>query len=298
MKTMQPIIATQIDQHQEYIYEVKYDGFRVLVYMDSNHIKLISRKEVDLTAQFPEIVSACKQFSLEIKAFLPIVLDGELVVLNNPQQGNFSQIQSRGRLKNTLKIMQAAKARPATFIIFDLLTMKGKSLHDTSLVLRKKQLERIAPYMDAVTLIPAKTYSSYPVVKDIVFTYGAEGIVAKRKNSKYRGGKQHYDWIKEKNWKKAEAFLTAYDTQNGYFNVGIYHGEGIKSIGQCKHGFDPESQSALQRIFLEKGDKQGTVYQLPPAICARINTLGMVDGELRSRNLIHCCQKLMRIHVH
>lgn len=109
-------------------------------------------------------------------------------------------------------------------------------------------------------------------------------MIAKRKKSIYQVGKQHHDWYKVKNWRQIDGFLTFYNMDNGYFTVQVYdHGEE-RSVGKCKHGLSVEEEDTLTSLFRAKGKKQQDGYTLPPAICARINTLDLYKNELREPN--------------
>src|SRR5690606_16320988 len=97
----------------DWVYEVKYDGFRcVLHWHQDGSIQLTSKNNKNLTDNFPEIVQFCKENAAAIQTLLPLQLDGELVILNNEYQANFSWIQKRGRLKNKEKIQETAIKRP------------------------------------------------------------------------------------------------------------------------------------------------------------------------------------------
>src|SRR5690625_3422894 len=143
MSLMQPIRISELRENTDWIYEIKYDGFRVNLLLSDNRIKIISRNNKDLTANFPEIIQVCEKNISTIKKFLPIQLDGELAILNNAYQANFSLIQMRGRLKTVKKINEEAKSRPATLIAFDILQWQGKECIDKKLTERKKLLNQL-----------------------------------------------------------------------------------------------------------------------------------------------------------
>jgi len=283
MNIMKPIPSSGIPEGDEWLYEVKYDGFRcVLNWSSGGEVTLISKRDKDLTANFPEIIAACRRVESAVKSLLPVKLDGELVVLNNSYQANFSLIQKRGRLKNKDSIEKAAASRPAALMIFDLLELKGKSLTEIGFMKRKKQLEYFFEYMEGQDhLKKVQAYENSDVLRSTVFHFKGEGIIAKRNNSLYQTGKKHRDWFKVKNWRTIEAFLIAYDPENGYFSAGVFENGEVKEIGKCKHGLDTDAQQTLKQLFLSNGEKAGDIYQLPPAICAKIHTLDLFKNELR-----------------
>lgn len=278
---MKPISVPELRNNNDWIYEIKYDGFRVHLLWSENSIQIMSRNKEDMTKNFPEIIVACKQYTKKIKTLLPIQLDGELVVLNNSHQANFSLIQKRGRLKIIKKINDAAHTRPTTFIAFDILQWQGRDITDKRLTNRKKKLNELFESVGEGRLKKITSYEHLETATKIMFTYKAEGIVAKQKNSKYTAGKAHCHWYKLKNWRTIHAFLTKYDPDNDYFEAAVYTGDQIKTIGKCKHGLDDEAYTSLKTIFIDKGMNQNGIYHLPPAICASIHTLDFIEGEMR-----------------
>lgn len=280
---MKPIASTHIPEGKEWLYEVKYDGFRCVLHW-GNDIKLISQNNTDLTGNFPEIVAYCKQHTETIASLLPLSLDGELVVLNSPFQANFSWIQKRGRLKNTNVIQTTATERPATLMIFDLLQQKGSNCFHKPFITRKLMLKELFTYLQPQHSAPlqfVKTYENPNLLWETIFAYKAEGMIAKRKKSSYIAGKSHRDWFKIKNWRTIYGILSAYDTKNDYFSVSVYSDDNLISIGKCKHGLSKHAYQTAKQFFLSNGKKDGESYLLPPAICASIHTLDLYKSELR-----------------
>src|SRR5699024_6856219 len=282
MDVMKPIVREDIPKDDNWLYEVKYDGFRCVLHWEKNRIKIISRNNKELTEKFPEIINYCHENKEIITKFLPLKMDGELVVLNNPYQANFSWIQRRGRLKSKGSIQKKSKQRPATFMAFDLLQYKGQDLYNKGFLYRKKLLNDLFIIVKLdVRIQLIKAYENDKKLWQSIYDYKGEGMIAKRQNSIYSEGKKHRDWYKIKNWRTIQGFLTYMDTANGYFIVGVYDEGEIKTIGKCKHGLDDESMNILKQIFITKGEKQGNSYTLPPAICTSIHTLDLYENELR-----------------
>src|SRR5690625_1412492 len=223
MKMMKPIRTEEIANGDKWIYEVKYDGFRSILHWEKGQVRLISKNQKDFTSRFSEIIAACLEKETEIERFLPIKLDGELVILNTAFQANFSLIQKRGRLKNKSAIDQAAHARPASFMAFDLLKINGEPIAQRKLTERKQQLHRIfQQWRDSQHVQSVNFYENKDELKDIVFSYKGEGIIAKRRDSLYIPGKNHHDWLKIKNWRNVQGFLTAFNTENQYFTIEVF----------------------------------------------------------------------------
>ncbi|WP_309228357.1 DNA ligase D [Virgibacillus saliphilus] len=284
---MKPIVSAEKPIGNEWLYEVKYDGFRCVLHWNlpetgNRNIYLTSKNNTDLTANFPEIVAFCQEHEALVKPFLPLQLDGELVVLNHAFQADFSSIQKRGRLKNNSSIQRAAASRPASLLVFDLVQYRGTDCTKKSIQHRKALLADIYAVMGRNNRVDfIQTYDNPDELGTIIFDYKAEGMIAKRKNSVYHSGKDHNDWFKIKNWRKVFGFLTHYNPENDYFTVSIYDNDVERQIGKCKHGLGDESVQALQQIFTTKGENVHNGYRLPPAICAAIHTLDLYKEELR-----------------
>lgn len=97
-------------------------------------------------------------------------------------------------------------------------------------------------------------------------------MIAKRKNSTYSAGKKNQDWFKIKNWRTIQGIVTELNVENAYFTVGVFDKERIRTIGKCKHGLELDTFITLKELFLTKVKRHGSIYTLPPAICAKINT--------------------------
>ncbi|MEC5424411.1 DNA ligase D [Virgibacillus sp. C22-A2] len=287
MDIMKPIASEEIPYGKEWLYEVKYDGFRCVLHWEKDSIQLMSRNKKDLTASFPEIVTYCQAQYPHVSSFLPLKFDGELVVLNNAFQANFSWIQKRGRLKKTESIMKAAEARPASFMAFDILQQAGISYVNKSYENRKSVLTSLFYKFHWDKQLQLVQASENPnELWETIFNYMGEGMIAKRKQSLYNSGKSHHDWFKIKNWRTIQGFLTDFHVKNEYFTFHVYNKEESVEIGKCKHGLPPEDFQTLKNLFLEKGDYRDGVHKLPPAICAAVNTLDLYKSELREPEFV------------
>lgn len=284
MNVMKPIANDTLPIGNEWLYEVKYDGFRCVLHWEKDSIKLLSKNAIDLTEKFPEIVQYCVENQSSVNEFLPLKFDGELVVLNNDYQANFPWIQRRGRMKNEASIREISESRPASLMVFDLLQHKGFELVKKDYYFRKGLLKKIvhaAEFGKEKTIIYVKSHENHEQLWRLIYEFKGEGVIAKRKTSPYVAGKKHRDWFKIKNWRTVTGFLTFMDVVNGYFTVGVYDGDAVQPIGKCKHGLEDASLNIVKQIFLQKGEKQEGGYALPPAICTSIHTLDFYKDELR-----------------
>src|SRR5699024_8777312 len=189
-------------------------------------------------------------------------------------------------LKQKEKIEARATARPAHFYAFDVLGCHRQDMRKKPLTERKETLEMITKLLEDTLIHFAPTFSSLDMVKKYVTNYKAEGTVAKHKDSTYIVSKHHHDWFKEKNWRTIYGCLTAYNHDNGYFEISVFQDDVLVSIGQCKHGLTKDEKASLQSLFLKEGVKNNSIYTIPPAICAAIHTLDLVDGQLREPEFV------------
>lgn len=282
MKIMKPIDSTEVPHGDEWVYEVKYDGFRCVLVWKEDSVKLFSRKDTDLTANFPEIIAYCREQQSGIADLLPLKLDGELVVLNNPYQANFSLIQKRGRLGSKETIAAAAYDRPASFMAFDLIDQD-----DVHFDKRKSHLAEVLERLDTDERVRyVSFYNDADALWKQIFEHKGEGIIAKRRNSGYGVGKKHRDWYKVKNWRSITVFLTFYNPDNDYFTSAVFDQGTVHEVGKCKHGLDAEQMETLKKLFLSKGVAEKGGYRLPPAICAELHTLDLHGGEIREPEFV------------
>jgi bifunctional non-homologous end joining protein LigD len=172
-----------------WIFELKYDGFRMLATHRGKHAELLSRRGNDFAHRFPEITAAL----LELPE---IVLDGELAVLDAEGRPLFDQLRWRSRLKKKISIEHAPRARPAVLFAFDLLELDGEDIRTRTLLERKRWLQTILKgtgWIRCADHVATEGDRLFQLANSL----GLEGIVAKRADSPYRRGRCG-DWVKIK----------------------------------------------------------------------------------------------------
>ncbi|WP_211318547.1 DNA ligase D [Falsibacillus pallidus] len=270
-------------------YEIKYDGFRAILYLDRNSISLISRNGKELLPQFPEIKTYLENHTSIIQNQLPMVLDCELVLLKNPYASDFACLQVRGRMKSASKIQEASQKRPSRLMVFDMLHVKGADLFNKPYSMRRKRLEDLFQTWDLEPESLIKLAATFQTIQDIwpiVDLYGSEGIVIKKTNSLWFSGKRSAEWLKFKNWNTLSCFISGYSTKNGYYEISIYKEGKVCRIGQFLSGASPEQKNALNDVIHSNGiKKEDGIIEIPPGICVDIYYLEMMDNELREPRL-------------
>mgnify|MGYP004639284123 CR=1 FL=1 len=199
---------------ENYLYEFKYDGIRALIYVSPQSIKIVSRNGVDLTNTYPEL------FVIKKIVTKKTILDGEIIALEN-NLPSFSKLQQRNRLKNNLEIKKASIINPVTYICFDIL-YEEKSLINLPLIERKVYLSKYYEndYFKISKYIIKKGKKLFKEIKKL----NIEGIIAKKKDSKYYPNTRTKEWIKIKNY------------QVGSFTIGGFSYNDNSNVFSCYLG--------------------------------------------------------------
>ncbi|PAE22832.1 DNA ligase D [Bacillus sp. 7894-2] len=290
MKPMLPTLTFDVPDEKEWLFEAKYDGFRAILHWD-NEPRLTSRNDKPLLNLFPEIKAFLEQHKDKFEQYLPLILDGEVVLLENAYKAHFGSIQVRGRMRSEKKILEKAKTAPCRFLVFDILMINGRKIADKEYSARKKELEALFKSCDLplkpdekdsrlIQLIPP--YPSFKELWEKIVLHDGEGIVAKQMKNKWEEGKRSSLWLKFKNWKYVSCFITAYEKSNGYFYAGVYQGDAVIGIGQFLFGLKPDEKQALFQIIKEnKADENSQFIYVEPAICVDVKYLEIYEEQMR-----------------
>lgn len=234
-KIVKPMLLSESDtvlENDNYIYEIKFDGIRALIYVIDNNIKIFTRNGKNITNLFPElkvITSSVKKNS---------ILDGEIVCLTN-NKPDFFKVQKRIHLKNKDKIEISSKNNPALFICFDILYYE-KDITNEPLYKRKDELSKIN---ESDYLLKSKVFEDGEKLFKSIKRLDLEGIVCKDKFSTYQVNTRSNSWIKVKNYKVESFFIGGY-TDGEKDRFSIYLGE--KSNGKLRY---------VGKVFVSKKDK-------------------------------------------
>lgn len=203
----------------DYIFELKLDGIRCLAYLDNEKTDIRNKRNIKLLSKVPELANI---HSLVKKQ---CILDGEVTIIKNGKP-DFFQIQKRSMLSNSIKIEIEAQRYPACFTAFDIIYYDGKSLIDLPLEKRKKLLQSVVKKETNEFAISRYIEYSGIAFYELAKQQGLEGIVAKKRGSKYYFDKR------TANWKKIKFMLDDDFIVCGYINKA----NNIKSIvlGQYK----------------------------------------------------------------
>jgi bifunctional non-homologous end joining protein LigD len=291
MKPMLPTLHFEPPKGEEWYYETKYDGFRCLCTISGREVTLLSRNGNTLTQQFPEIVEFLTTQMDKFKWYAPIIFDGEIVILDNEYKSDFGAVQIRGRMKTEKKIKEESLKRASKLLVFDILSVKGKTTTHLSFTERKMLLKKIfselhfplSPSMERIENIQMiQATNNLDEILEKVILYDGEGIVAKNESSLWEEGKRSTAWVKFKNWKMVSCFVTAYDKENGYFHISVYRNEEIVPIGLVLFGFKPDEKQTLAQIVKQnKTDEDQKYVYVAPGICLEVKYLEWYENQLR-----------------
>jgi bifunctional non-homologous end joining protein LigD len=234
-----PVFVTPMAAHAveklpegtEWLYELKFDGYRALLLKDGNHAQIRSRNDKDLTQMYPAITAA----ALRLKADKATV-DGEIVALDEQGRPAFQALQHRS----------AHPRHTLAFYAFDLLHLNGVDLTGLPLVRRRERLPRVLD--DSGLLLSQDLPGAVSDIVHSVQALGLEGVIAKRKNSLYRPGERSQDWQKLKLELQQEFVIGGYRSVGDAIEtllVGYYDGKDLRFAGKVRAGFVPNVRRQL-----------------------------------------------------
>lgn len=177
-----------------WLFEMKYDGYRIVAGREGREVVLLSRSKRALTTVFPEIADAVGALPYD-----HFVVDAEVVVCDENGRPNFQKLQKRGMLRRSIDIRRAAAELPARLFVFDLLAFADRDVRPLPLIERKRLLREILPAGGVLQFADhieerGEDFFSAAAALDI------EGMVGKKADSKYRAGRSA-DWIKVRTYR-------------------------------------------------------------------------------------------------
>jgi bifunctional non-homologous end joining protein LigD len=239
----------------DWIYELKFDGIRLLAVKTNRKVSLLSRNQNELTGRFPEIVEAIKNLPAH-----ECVIDGEVVALDEEGRSSFQLLQA---------LEMEGRKSPVYFYAFDLLQLDGKSLIGLPLEARKSVLEKLCSGAGDPIRYSGPIGSDAKRLLDEVERRGLEGIIGKQRRSVYEPGRRSGAWIKLKSVHEQEFVIGGYTPPQGsrkYFGailVGYYDQEKFRFAGKVGSGFTAKSLAALHRKLQQQERDSCPFVDLP-----------------------------------
>jgi bifunctional non-homologous end joining protein LigD len=228
-------VVEKLPEGPEWLYELKFDGYRALLIKDEEMVRLRSRKDKDLTALYPRIAEAGERLDADL-----LVLDGEIVALAEGGRPSFQALQHRS----------SHASHTIVYYVFDVLHLEGRNLTGESLTKRRALLPKIVGKDPAIRLsqdLPGTAAEVVQAVRGI----GGEGVIAKRRDSTYQLGERSSDWVKLKLEKQQEFVIGGYrpdgsDSLDALL-VGYYAGRELLFAGKVRAGFIPPVRREVAR---------------------------------------------------
>ena len=253
--TVKPMLCTLVDtafDKQDWLFEVKWDGYRAIGSRHGDVVALHSRTNTDFSDHYPPVVEALRQFKHDV------ILDGEIIATDNNGVPHFELLQNWRR--DPVGSLQ--------YCVFDLLWIDGRDIRTVPLIDRKALLQSIIPKGSVIR------YSDHIKTRgEALFAEaqkrGLEGIVAKKADSPYQENKRGNDWLKIKTHLRQEVVIGGFTEPKGsreYLGsliVGIYKDGVLKYVGHSGGGI-PDKQRKLLREKLDRLERKTSPFHEAP----------------------------------
>ncbi len=238
---LQPMLATLVDKpfdEEGWSYEVKWDGYRAIAYLNKGKVQISSRNNKSFSEKFYPVQKALEE--LKINA----VLDGEIVVVSDEGLSNFGQLQNwRSEADGELK-----------YYVFDLLWLEGYSLLDLPLYQRREKLKEVIPEHQIIHI--SQTFEATGTeFFEVASQMNLEGIMAKKEDSLYTPGIRTKEWLKIKVSQRHEVVIGGYTQNEGSpkafsaLLVGVFEGGKLRYTGKIGTGFSDKLQKKMMDQF-------------------------------------------------
>lgn len=277
-------IETEPFDSPDYIYELKLDGERCVAYLDTNGTELLNKRSIKMLPKVPELSDIHECIKCRC------ILDGELAVIKNGKP-DFFEIQRRSLMSNPLKIQLAAQQYPACFTAFDILYYEDKQVTDLPLMQRKEILQSVIKNENSKfsisRFIEERGIDFYNLAK----AQELEGIVAKKKDSKYYFDKRTKDWQKIKYLKDEDFVICGYILKEnnvtsiilGQYKDGVLIDKGHVTLGVSREDFTKISsiQKTNQPLFMSDSDNSQAIWITPELVCTVKYMMKTQNGGIR-----------------
>ncbi|SOC80472.1 bifunctional non-homologous end joining protein LigD [Salinimicrobium sediminis] len=237
---IKPMLATkapEIFNKANWIYELKWDGYRAIANIQQGKVDLYSRNGISFKAKFKEIYEQLKNIPHDV------ILDGEIVALDKEGKPEFQKLQN----------YQNDPSGELRYYVFDLLYLNGHNIMDQPLTERKSLLPQV------IEDIPQVYYCDHVESMGKAFfeqavEMGMEGVIAKKADSKYSPGTRSDKWLKIKAFESQEALICGFtDSETagpfGSLILGMHKNEELVYIGNCGTGFSDKDKRDLMKKF-------------------------------------------------
>ncbi len=281
---IQPMLATVVKEpfdHPDWIFEVKWDGYRAVAEIRDKDVSLYSRNLISFNKRFSPLVDSLRKFGFDA------VLDGEIVVVDDQGLPDFQMLQH----------YQGSGSGHLLYCVFDLLYFRGHDLTNLPLLRRKELLKKILPSSAKIRFsdhVGNEGALFYQVAKE----KGLEGIIAKHSQSVYEAGKRSVQWLKVKTRLTQEGVIAGFTEPGGgrkYFGalvLGVFEGDELIYIGHVGGGLNAKQlkdiREAMEPLiqkecpFPAKPETNAPVTWVKPELVCEVSLSGWTeDGAMR-----------------
>ena len=280
-------LSSEIPKGKEWIFEIKYDGFRILSFKENGKVKCLTRNGINYSDKLNEIVASL--LKIEAQSF---VVDGEVVAFDELGKSDFGLLREKLRLGES----------DIFYVIFDLLALDGENLRELPLKIRKEKLKKLLLKCRKNLIYCEHIVGNGEKCLSFAKSNNLEGIVAKKLNSKYLG-KRCEDWLKIKCFLRQEFVvigftLTEKNKDLSSMLLGFYENNKIVYVGKVGTGFNENERRELSEklkqiqiskpnIDLPKNLKNEKICWCKPEIVAEIQYFELTkDGLLRQPSFL------------
>ncbi len=248
-----PMLATSIESpfdSPEWVFEIKWDGYRAVAFLEKGRMRLVSRNQNDLTAQYSELHDLPKFVNATTA-----VLDGEIIALDDNGRSSFSLMQQRTGFRDRKRRMAPQPDICVLYYAFDLIYLDGYDLHRVALEDRKQALASLLTTPSDVIRYSEHFVGEGKKLFDAARHQGLEGILAKKRGCFYEERRSR-DWLKIKIRHRIEAVIGGYTDPEGsrpHFGsivLGLYDDKGrLIHVGQAGSGFNHETLAHIWKLL-------------------------------------------------
>ncbi len=283
-RDIRPMLATPVKKpfdHPDWVFEMKWDGYRAVAEIRDGDVSLYSRNRISLDKKYPSIADSLRKLGFDT------VLDGEIVVVDDRGHPDFQMLQDYGKSKGGHLI----------YYVFDLLHFRGHDLTNLPLLRRKELLKKILPSEGNIRFSD-HVWKEGILFFNVVKEKGLEGIIAKNSQSTYLAGRRSRQWLKVKTRLTQEGVIAGFTEPGGgrkYFGslvLGVFEGEELIYIGHSGGGFTEkdlrEIRNRLNPLirkrcpFKVKPETNAAVTWVRPELVCEVTFAGWTeDGIMR-----------------
>ncbi len=250
--TIHPMLATlaeleSFDRDQDWVFEMKWDGYRAVASVRGDAVDLRSRNGLDFSPTYPELAELAAAVDVDA------VLDGEIVALDDDGRPVFGDLQQRSGLTNPRDVERARKAHPVHFFVFDVLELDGRATTGLPYTQRRELLREAVRDVGPIT-VPPDAGTDLDTAITTSRKLGLEGVMAKRASSPYRVGRRSRDWLKLKHTQTQEVVVAGWRPGTGVRSstlgsllLGVPVDGELRYVGRVGTGFSDADLRDIRR---------------------------------------------------